>query len=262
MHHGIPRDHRGRSITRPRGKRASPTSRSPTATTPSLLSPAERGEGGCGGRAIHAGGGCPPWGGMRQEQRLPAKDAEGRDRDPPAEPGKAGIISGPGQRPAGGYRRVPTCAGTWPGEEKPRPGLGVREGPWCSRGALSLYSLPTELPRCPGTGQIHFTCKSGFCRREPRSILGRGEERPPRAVSPCPLLQGEGLNAERPCSPQAKGQQTADAGVEGGLPGHGKDPRPGPEGAAAGFAPGTPPCPARGQPAPLPPVSQGNLLLF
>lgn len=50
------------------------------------------GKGGCGGKAIHAGRGGPPWGGMRQEQRVPGKDAEGEDS--PGEWGKAGIISG------------------------------------------------------------------------------------------------------------------------------------------------------------------------
>lgn len=126
----------------------SPAWGSPAATTPSALSPAERGEGAepsTQSAAVPRGEGCGknsgcqrrmPRAGLAQESGESLAPSPGRDSDPPGGTDLRRYLAGGGKPPAG---------------------HGVREGPWCSRGALSLWSLPTELPRCPGTGQVRPT---------------------------------------------------------------------------------------------------------
>lgn len=105
------------------------------------------------GRAIHAGGSGPPWGGMQRRMLRARLHWETLDND---RQGGTDLL---------GYLYL--TGGGQP--------FGLREGSSCSKGDLSLWSLPKGLP-CPGTGQVRTTRKSWFYWMERRSIpLGVGE---------------------------------------------------------------------------------------
>lgn len=86
-----------------------------------------------------------------------------------------------GERPASS----PGSDGDLPGgtdllKYLPRGRVGGRyvgEGPWCRRGDLSLWSLPTEFSRCPGTGQVPPTWqKRLLLKGAPEHPFGEGKK--------------------------------------------------------------------------------------
>lgn len=106
------------------------------------------------GKVTHAGHGGPPWG-MRQEKRLPGKDAKGK-----ASP-------------------VPGSPGTWSFGESHRRGSACREPPRAPKRLRPFAPCPwgPALP-CAGTGQTH--------RHLPKLKSGhpwglQGEQQCPRA---------------------------------------------------------------------------------